>query len=474
MKNKKFIKNYLSGGIVFLIIFFIIKKITFFNDNLFLEFVFIFIFGGIFSIFFNKYFLNKELKNLNIEKKYNSLMNENQEINAVYQQLEAYSQTIDQLNLELNISLDKHQILIDSISAIHIYKNYDEDDYLIKVYEIAKKIISGYDYGMVFKYVDNYVYQLKTDGYNIQKLREFKLEKNIIKKCYPKTGLYLTKDSTIKKFMSEDRINEYSKYSPSSKELIYLSIKYQNRYIGGLFLELDKNSKLKYNKNDIKIVNTFQLLVESYYENLENAIKEENRLVDIVKAMTNILEYHDKYTKYHSFNVANISKQIGKKMKLPNKDINELYLAGLLHDLGKTFIPSEILNKKEKLTDEEFEIIKRHPIDGFNVLDSIKNLDKIKHSVKHHHERCDGTGYPDGLKGNEIQLETQILSVADAYDAMTTNRPYRKAFSKEKAIEEIRNNSGTQFSPIVCEAFSKIDNIENLIDNECEVENGTV
>jgi len=390
MKNTKLIKDYLFGGMVLIIIIFLINEITFFNNNIFLEFIFIFTLGGVFNVFINKYFSHKEVKTKNAEKDYKLLKNENEEINAVYQQLEAYSQTIDQLNLELNISLDKHQILIDSISDIHIYKNYDEDDYLIKVYEIAKKIISGYDYGVVFKY------------------------------------------------------------------------------------ELDKNSKLKYNKNDIKIVNTFQLLVESYYENLENAIKEENRLVDIVKAMTNILEYHDKYTKYHSFNVANIAKQIGKEMKLSNKDIKELYLMGLLHDLGKTFIPKEILNKKEKLTDEEFEIIKKHPTDGFNVLNSIKNLDKIKASVKHHHERCDGTGYPDGLKGDEIQLETQILAVADAYDAMTTNRPYRKAFSKERAIEEIRNNSGKQFSPIVCETFLKMDNIENLSDNECEVENGTV
>ena len=474
MKNTKLIKDYLFGGMVLIIIIFLINEITFFNNNIFLEFIFIFTLGGVFNVFINKYFSHKEVKTKNAEKDYKLLKNENEEINAVYQQLEAYSQTIDQLNLELNISLDKHQILIDSISDIHIYKNYDEDDYLIKVYEIAKKIISGYDYGVVFKYVDDYVYQLKTDGYNIQKLREIKLEKNIIENCYPKTGLYFTKDSTIRKFMSEDRINEYSKYSPAAKEVIYLSIKYQDKHIGGLFLELDKNSKLKYNKNDIKIVNTFQLLVESYYENLENAIKEENRLVDIVKAMTNILEYHDKYTKYHSFNVANIAKQIGKEMKLSNKDIKELYLMGLLHDLGKTFIPKEILNKKEKLTDEEFEIIKKHPTDGFNVLNSIKNLDKIKASVKHHHERCDGTGYPDGLKGDEIQLETQILAVADAYDAMTTNRPYRKAFSKERAIEEIRNNSGKQFSPIVCETFLKMDNIENLSDNECEVENGTV
>ncbi|MDM8534535.1 HD-GYP domain-containing protein, partial [Clostridiaceae bacterium HSG29] len=411
---------------------------------------------------------------INTEKNYKILMNENEEITAVYQQLEAYSQTIDQLNLELNISLDKHQILIDSISDIHIYKDYDEDEYLIKVYEIAKKIISGYDYGMVFKYIDNCVYQLKTDGYNIQRQREIRLEKNIVEKCYPKTGHYFTKDSTIKRFISEERLNKFKKYSPLSKEVIYLSIKYEDNHIGGLFLEIDKNSKLKFNKNDIKIVNTFQLLVESYYENLENAIDEENRLVDIVKAMTNILEYHDKYTKFHSLNVANIAKQIGKAMKLSNKDINELYLSGLLHDLGKTFISKEILNKKEKLTNEEFDIIKNHPMDGFNVLNSIKNLDKIKHSVKHHHERWDGLGYPSGLKCEEILLETQILSVADAYDAMTTNRPYRKAFSKERAIEEIRNNSGKQFSPIVCEVFLKMDNIENFINSECEAENGTV
>lgn len=474
MKNIKFIKNYLFGGIILVLVIFLLNNISFFNDNKIIEYISIFIIGGILSIFFNKYFLDKNVKITNVQNDYELLMSENKEINALYQQLEAYSQTIDQLNLELNISLDKYQILIDSISNIHIYKNYDEDEYLIKIYEIAKKIISGYDYGVVFKYIGDFVYQLKADGYNVKELRDFKLEKNIIEKSYPKTGLYFTKDSTIKNNISEERINKYSKYSPSSKEIIYLSIKYQENYIGGLFLELDKNSKLKYNKNDIKIINTFQLLVESYYENLENAIKEENRLADIVKAMTNILEYHDKYTKDHSLNVANIAKQIGKEMKLSNRDVNELYLAGLLHDLGKTFIPEEILNKKEKLTNSEFSIIKKHPIDGFNVLNSIQDLDKIKYSVKHHHERWDGLGYPSGLKGDDILLETQILSIADAYDAMTTNRPYRKVFSKERAIEEIEKNSGKQFSPIVSEVFLKMFNSGKFDINECEIENGTV
>lgn len=170
----------------------------------------------------------------------------------------------------------------------------------------------------------------------------------------------------------------------------------------------------------------------------------------------NILERYDEYTKGHSQNVARICKKLAIEMKYKEYAIVDVYLTGLLHDIGKTFISEEILNKRGPLTDEEYEIIKKHPITGYDILNKTCELEKIAKYVLHHHERYDGRGYPSGLECNEIPLVSSIVAVADAYDAMTTDRAYRRKFTKEFSVNEIINNSGKQFNPVVVKAFMKI------------------
>ncbi|MTI71666.1 MAG: HD-GYP domain-containing protein [Firmicutes bacterium] len=178
----------------------------------------------------------------------------------------------------------------------------------------------------------------------------------------------------------------------------------------------------------------------------------------MIVSMINMLEIHDSYTKNHSKNVADLSAKIAEKMGLSKERVDKAYWAGIIHDIGKTLIPYEILNNKEKLTDEEYNIIKKHPVYGYETLRDSKELRNVARYVKHHHERWDGIGYPDGLKKEEIPLISQILTVADTWDAMTSNRSYRKALSKEIAVEEIKKNKGTQFSPRVVDVFlNKLD-----------------
>lgn len=172
-----------------------------------------------------------------------------------------------------------------------------------------------------------------------------------------------------------------------------------------------------------------------------------NQLKNMIVALTGLLEVHDEYTKNHSANVAKISEKIGKAMNLSEKVINQIYYAGLVHDIGKALIQKEIINKKGKLSKEEFEIIKKHPVDGYNALKKSEELSNIANYVLQHHERWDGKGYPSGIKGENIYLESRIIAIADSYDAMISERPYRKALSKEEAIKEIRDNAGKQFDP---------------------------
>ena len=147
---------------------------------------------------------------------------------------------------------------------------------------------------------------------------------------------------------------------------------------------------------------------------------------------------------------------IGREMKLEEKTLETVELAGLLHDIGKIGIPEEILHKADKLDEPELMMIRRHPINGLEILRSIKEFADIIPGILHHHEHYDGSGYPDGLKGSRIPLLARMIAVADTFDAMTSDRPYRKALSVDEAVDELQRCSGTQFDPDISEAFIRV------------------
>lgn len=177
-------------------------------------------------------------------------------------------------------------------------------------------------------------------------------------------------------------------------------------------------------------------------------------------AMGNALDAKSPWTKGHSERTVHYAEKIAHKMGLSPEDMHNLTMGGLLHDIGKIGTYDYLLHKTEKLTEEEFNIIKKHPEKGEKILESIKQLKKIIPIIKYHHERYDGKGYPDGLAGKDIPLLARIVHVADSYDAMTADRPYRSALSKEQVIEELRRNAGTQFDPVVVDVFLSILNEE--------------
>ncbi len=176
----------------------------------------------------------------------------------------------------------------------------------------------------------------------------------------------------------------------------------------------------------------------------------------VVKTLVSTIEAKDSYTRGHSDRVADYAEKIALKMNFSREKAESLKKAALLHDIGKLGVQESILNKKDKLSGDEWEIIQRHPKIGEEILKPVLSDEEMLSVVRSHHERYDGKGYPDGLKGENINLFAQIVSVADTFDAMTSARAYRGALTKEVAIEEIKKNSGIQFNPKVVEVFVEI------------------
>jgi putative nucleotidyltransferase with HDIG domain len=199
------------------------------------------------------------------------------------------------------------------------------------------------------------------------------------------------------------------------------------------------------------------------FKDLELELDRRKRLfIHTTVALAAAIDAKDHYTHGHTSRVTNLSLEIARKLAAKNKlDLGakffeDLHIASLLHDIGKIGIPEHILNKKGKLTVGERNRIREHPEIGVTILQPIRELEEAIKGVKYHHESYDGTGYPEGLKGSQIPLIAAIIAAADAYDAMTTDRPYRRGLTKQEGIDEIKRVSGSQLNPEVAEALLEI------------------
>ena len=207
-------------------------------------------------------------------------------------------------------------------------------------------------------------------------------------------------------------------------------------------------------------VGRLELENRDYQQHLEQKVTEQAQKIRVaflnaITALVYALEAKDEYTSGHSQRVAEISVAIAGKLELPPVITEQIRLAGSVHDIGKIGVRESILNKPRGLTNKEYQQLKSHCEAGERILAPIVETELIVKSVRHHHEHYDGSGYPDGLCGTQIPLGARILAVADAYDAMTSHRPYREAMNVEIAVNEIVRGTGTQFDPEVVQAFFK-------------------
>ncbi|MCR5608336.1 MAG: HD domain-containing protein [Lachnospiraceae bacterium] len=193
-------------------------------------------------------------------------------------------------------------------------------------------------------------------------------------------------------------------------------------------------------------------------------VEKEHMLINIVETLAGTIDAKDQYTKGHSSRVADYAREIAKRAGYNETELNDLYIMGLLHDIGKIGIPDTIINKNGKLTKEEYDMMKKHPVIGSRILQNMKEKTGMDIGARSHHERYDGNGYPDGISGKEIPEQARIIAVADAYDAMTSYRSYRDPMTQERVRKEIENGRGTQFDPY----FAKI--MLEMIDDDKDYE----
>lgn len=221
-----------------------------------------------------------------------------------------------------------------------------------------------------------------------------------------------------------------------------------------------------------ELKNIVKKALESYQLNIDNQ-KLTMDLKDLfsgtISAITEALDAKDKFTSGRSKRVTMYSLEIGSLLGLSDSELAELELAGLLHDIGMIGIPEAVLNKEGELTRDEYDIIKQHSPKGVKILENIKQLEEVVVMIKHHHERFDGKGYPDKLLKEEIPLGARIIAVADAYDGMVSDRPYRKGMEHDLAVKIIFKDSGTHFDPIIVEAFIEI--IEEAVEKSYSFDN---
>jgi HD-GYP domain-containing protein (c-di-GMP phosphodiesterase class II) len=192
---------------------------------------------------------------------------------------------------------------------------------------------------------------------------------------------------------------------------------------------------------------------DMYRNKLSESRSNKNKLV---QNLLNTLETKSSETKEHAIRMNNLAHEFGKKLGLSNSGLNNLSLLATLHDIGKTTISEDILTKPEKLTEKEWEIMKEHSVKGYKIASASEEFALVAEEILCHHEYWNGNGYPDGLEGEDIPYLSRIISIIDAYDVMTNERPYSEAISKEEALAEIKDCAGSQFDPELAKEFIEL------------------
>ena len=260
--------------------------------------------------------------------------------------------------------------------------------------------------------------------------------------------------------ISEDvfRDKRYAKFFWMRKEklhsLICVPLLFKERKIG--VLSVYNKKPFFYKKENGETLTMFANQASIALEHARLFEELRKNYLSSIKALATVVELKDKYTRGHCEKVSRYSVLIARKLGFSKKRQETIRYAAYLHDIGKVAVSADILRKSGPLNDREWTEMRQHPVDGSKIVKQLSFLKNIVPVILYHHERWDGKGYPEGKDDGKIPLGARILAVADAFDAMTSNRPYRDALPKKKAIEELKDNKGTQFDPVVVDAFLEI------------------
>ena len=329
----------------------------------------------------------------------------------------------------------------------------------INMYNIVSNISGSTNQANEYGYIifDNKYRYINSNSLVKQLFPE--VENWALDKEVPETDSYLYREifPFLHQWNGDTKAYKYIKIDEQYFHVTIRPISYQKKACVGYMLEFSDRTLEK------NYYNAIEKEVADKTEELTAQQKRTKKLfLQTVMALSDAVEAKDRYTSGHSKRVAEYSRMIAKRLGKNKEEQDAIYRAGLLHDVGKIRIPADIINKPGKLTDEEFDTIKIHPIAGHHILKSISENSFMAVAAKYHHERYDGKGYPNGLSGENIPEIARILGVADSYDAMTSNRSYRKALPQEVVRAEIEKGKGTQFDPQFAEIMLQ------LIDEDTE------
>ncbi len=274
---------------------------------------------------------------------------------------------------------------------------------------------------------------LKILGYTADELYK---QHNALSIIYPEDR-EMTREKIIERFEGREKIVEYpNRFVHKNGDVKWV-------YIKGFVTNFDGEKVIIGTVSDITEIKKYQEELEKEKAELEETLRES------IYAINKIFEVRDPYTSSHQIRVAEIAEKVAKELNFNEKSLKEILWAGLLHDIGKIAIPSDILSKPSKLNDIEYSLIRLHPITGYNILKEIHQVGKIAEIVYQHHERLDGSGYPRGLKKDNIIFEAKLLATIDVIEAMGSHRPYRAARKVEEILEELNSGRGKKYEPII-------------------------
>jgi len=358
-----------------------------------------------------------------------------QEIIASYKE----AATVNSLSRKLNATLEIDNVL--NMVVHEISKVLRSPICVIRLMDEEKK------YFVPKAFAGEYLDEIVSEIIDVPLL---KVDDPIFMESFNKSDTAIIHDFSFSEILS--KINSRKKPNERVKELLMAFIKTKDKKIGVISV----GTITKYNSRQKSLFSSIANNAAIAIENAQLFDMSRKNFVKTVNALIAAIEAKDNYTRGHSYRVSRFAVVIAEKMGLPREQIDEIRIAGILHDIGKIGIPDAILRKSSRLTDDEFEQIKKHPTISSKILEPVGLSEVAIKAIACHHERWDGKGYPHGLEKEDLSLEAQIISVADALDAMTSTRAYRSAMSEVDAINEILRCKNSQFSPEVVEILSEL------------------
>ena len=387
----------------------------------------------------------------NVKVRTVELDEKNAKINVAETKVKATYSELQIANEQLRETLRKFEDLVLIAGTLGV-QDYNEKDFLDLFLKKTMAIIDEADCGSIALIKNGKWQFISAIGHDLDILTQLNLKTkniNLKKSTEIVDGLYDHYDQDFGKKDSEILRKAVKPFKQSLISPFYL----EGEFFGNLSLDISKDNPKTFSEETKAVLNSISKIAASFLELKHSAKQKEEFQINIVLSLVKAIEYYDAYTRGHSERVAAYSTFLAKRLNLPKITINKIYWASLVHDLGKIFITRSILNKVAPLTPEEFNEIKKHSEKGEEILKETKGMREISLYVRYHHERWNGSGYPDGLKGEKIPLESSIISLGDSFDAMTSDRPYRKKMTYEEAVQDIKQYAGILYEKRLVEAF---------------------